>query len=314
MQVRRAAALFLEGYFSTCSRSPRTITAYQTDLRQFLEAVGPRTRLENIGPEELERWAFELRGAGYAPTSVRRKLAALKVLFKYWVRRGVLERSPFWQVRLDLGRHVVLPRVLSLQDMRKLLRQAKAELGRLPRKVSGAADERFLALRNLAMVEVLFATGIRVGELTALTVEDFRSETGILRVKGKGSRERIAMLPDSRSLRVARCYVDQRKGMCVETSALFLNVFERPLSTQGVATVVTRLAQSAGIPMRVTPHMLRHTVATLLLKNGADIRVVQEFLGHASITTTQRYTHVTKEHLAATLRRHHPNVVRLAQR
>lgn len=311
MQLKKAIDQFLEGYFSTCQRSEKTIQAYTIDLRQFREFLGGRPRLEKIGPDELERWAAELKEAGYASASIRRKFAALKVFFSFWVRRDVLTRSPLWRIRLDLAPEKVLTRVLSIQETKKLLQQAKKELGPLPRSASCTVDSTFLALRNLALVELLFTTGIRIGELTALRIFDFIPEEMIFTIKGKGARQRLAILPDIQSSRTLIAYVNRRLVIPTDHEYLFINSLERPLTSQGAASVVTRLAATAGITRRVTPHMLRHTVATLLLRNGADIRIVQEFLGHSAISTTQRYTHVSKEHLATELREYHPNIIGL---
>lgn len=306
MLLKRSVELFLVGYFSTCQRSQKTIQAYSIDLKQFRKAVGSRSRLDKITPEKLEGWAVELRDAGYASTTIRRKFATLRVFFGYWVRKRKLESSPLWQIRLDLATERVLPQVLTLAEAKMLLRQAKKELGAYPRRLSTTTDATFLALRNLAIVELLLATGMRVGELTLATIADFREDEAALLVRGKGSRQRLALLPDARSLRVLGTYSKHRQNIKTDTKSFFVNVFGGALSTQGAANVVSRLSERAGISRRVTPHMLRHTIATLLLKNGADIRVVQEFLGHSSIATTQLYTHVTKEHLASTLRSHHP--------
>ena len=306
MLLKQAVELFLAGYFSTCQRSEKTIQAYSIDLKQFRRAVGDRRRLDRITPERLEGWAVELRETGYASASIRRKFATLRVFFGYWVRKQRLASSPLWQIRLDLAKEEVLPQVLSLAEARMLLRQAKRELGPYPRRLSTTTDATFLALRNLAIVELLLATGMRIGELVSMTMSDLQKEEGSLLVRGKGARQRLALLPDTRSRRVLGTYSEHRGNVAATTQSFFINVFGGSLSTQGAANVVSRLSETAGITFRVTPHMLRHTVATLLLKNGADIRVVQEFLGHSSISTTQRYTHVTKEHLASTLRAHHP--------
>ena len=126
-------------------------------------------------------------------------------------------------------------------------------------------------------------------------------------VKGKGGRQRLSFLPDDRSLKAIQLYLAKRRSMSVDNDAVFLNPRGKRISTQGLARVVTGMAKRAGIERRVTPHMLRHTVATLLLRFGTDIRVVQEVLGHASIATTQRYTHVSKEHMLSTLRARHPS-------
>lgn len=314
MVLKSAIERFLEGYFSTCQRSEHTIQAYSIDLEQFRRALGSRSRLSTIGPERLETWAVELKEIGYASATIRRKFATLRVFFNYWVRKKQLETSPLWQIRLDLAKEEMLPRVLTLEEARQLLRHAKRQLGSFPRRLSTSTDATFLALRNLAIVEVLLATGMRVGELTALRMCDYRSEEGILTVSGKGARQRLALLPDDRSCQILQRYSKHRANISAEGQTLFINVFGGPLSTQGAANAVSRLAEGAGISRRVTPHMLRHTVATLLLENGADIRIVQKVLGHSSIMTTQRYTHVTKEHLASTLQVHHPYRNGLAKR
>jgi site-specific recombinase XerD len=308
VRLNRAIESFLEGYFSTCRRSPKTIEAYRLDLRQFCEFAGGGKYLKSISPEILEEWAACLQEAEYASTSIRRKFASLKVFFHYWVRRGEIDRSPAWQLRLDLAPEKKLPSVLSLEDVQRLLSQARRELGPFPRKLSTSPDQTFLALRNLAIVEVLFATGIRVGELTSLRVDDIDDSRRHFVINGKGSRQRVVMLLDDRSHRAVMTYRRHRANLPTETDALFINLFGRDLSTQGVAYNLLRLAAAAKIGTRVTPHVIRHSIATLLLRRGADIRVVQEFLGHASITTTQRYTHVSREHLERTLRSCHPNL------
>jgi site-specific recombinase XerD len=149
---------------------------------------------------------------------------------------------------------------------------------------------------------------MRVGELSSLDVRDFLVDEGVYRVQGKGGRDRLAFVVDKETVHIQREYLKTRTQFKTENSALFLNSSDGRLSTQGIANVIVQLRQQAKIERHITPHMLRHTVATLLLRNGADIRVVQEFLGHMSIATTQRYTHITKEHLIRVLRKHHPSL------
>ncbi len=309
MRLKTAIASFLEGYFSTCQRSPKTIQAYSLDLRQFCEFAGAWKRLENLGPEILERWAALLREGGYSSASIRRKFASLKVFFHYWTRRGEIRSSPASQLRLDLAPEVRLPKVLSLEDVQRLLAQARREVGRVPKRLRQASDPTFLALRNLAIVELLFATGIRVGELTSLRVGDIDNQRRQFVINGKGSRQRVAMLLDDSSHGAVTRYRKYRLALPADTDALFINLFGDALSTQGVAYNLSRLAVAAKIETRVTPHVIRHTIATLLLRHGADIRVVQEFLGHASIVTTQRYTHISRKQLERTLRTCHPNLL-----
>jgi site-specific recombinase XerD len=202
--------------------------------------------------------------------------------------------------------------------MRKLLSQAKRNnssamaflnddgAARLDSLMASSPEYR--SLRNLALVDLLFATGLRVGEVSSLNVQDFFMRESVFRVKGKGGRDRLAVIVDEVTVRVQREYLEARTQIETRSPALFLNSSGRRLTTQGIANVIAHLQEEAGIERHVTPHMLRHTMATLLLRNGVDIRIVQEFLGHASIATTQRYTHVTKEHLRGVLRKRHPSL------
>jgi site-specific recombinase XerD len=307
MQIDHAVAEFLAGYFSTSQRSPKTKIAYSTDLAQFKAHFGAREAVELIKVDSLERWAAALAAHGYAPVSVRRKFATIRVFFAYWVRKGEIGSSPLWRIRLDLGRERRLPRSLTAADTKRLVEQAWAGVSPLQSEISIPSDQSFLVRRDLAIVEVLFTTGMRVGELVTLNLSDWDDNEACFLVKGKGFRQRLAVLPDERSLTALRHYLVHRGRMKLGHNALVVNAFGQRLAAQGVARILSRLAEQAEINVRVTPHMLRHTVATLLLRMGADIRVVQEVLGHTSIATTQRYTHVTKEHLRSTLRVHHPN-------
>ena len=244
-------------------------------------------------------------------------MVVLKVFCSYWVRKGGLPESPFWRVQLSLGRIEQLPRTLTDNEVQSLFYQARrnhslvkmgkngAENAAYP--TSQASSRSYRELRNLALIDILFATGMRVGEVSSLDIQDYLVQEAIFKVKGKGGRYRLAFLVDEETLRVQRAYLESRKRIETESPALFLNVSGERLSTQGIANVIAQLRQEAGIDRHVTPHMFRHTVATLLLRNGVDIRVVQEFLGHASIATTQRYTHITKDHLIGVLRKHHPS-------
>lgn len=157
-------------------------------------------------------------------------------------------------------------------------------------------------------LDLLFATGMRVGEASALNLVDFTVSESCFRVEGKGGRDRLAFVVDEQTLRIQREHVELRSNLVSKSPALFLNAAGERLSTQGIANVISQFRKDAGIERHITPHMLRHTVAALLLRNGVDIRVVQEFLGHASIATTQRYTHVTKDHLVKVLRERHPSL------
>jgi integrase/recombinase XerD len=318
MQLKQASDGFLKGYFSTHERRKKTQDAYCSDLAQFLSFISEDTSLGSLSSVIIENWAAHLHQGGYSPTSIRRKMVVLRVFCSYWVRRGALAESPFWRLKLSLGRVEQLPRTLTDEEVRSLLHQARRNHLVVKADQNGAQNaavppsqtffRSYRELRNLALIDILFATGMRVGEVSALDVQDYLVQEALFKVKGKGGRHRLAFLVDEETLRVQRAHLESRKRIETESSALFLNVSGKRLSTQGIANVIAQLRQEAGIDRHVTPHMFRHTVATLLLRNGVDIRVVQEFLGHASIATTQRYTHITKDHLIGVLRKHHPSL------
>ena len=245
-------------------------------------------------------------------------MVTLRVFCSYWVRKGTLPESPFWRVKLSFGRIEQLPRALTAGEISALLEQARKthstaeRRDRADRAAEPSSEQfslsRYRALRNLALLDLLFATGMRVGEASALDIRDFHVEEAVFRVQGKGGRDRVACVVDEETIRIQQEHLGARRRFETECPALFLNVSGERLSTQGIANVIAQFRREAGIERHITPHMLRHTVATLLLRNGADIRVVQEFLGHTSIATTQRYTHITKEHLVGVLRKHHPSI------
>jgi integrase/recombinase XerD len=318
MQLRQASAEFLTGYFSTRNHRKKTRKAYCSDLAQFQRFAGEEIGLLSLSSAVIEHWAAHLQKEEYSPASIRRKMVVLKVFCSYWVRKGHLAESPFWRIKLSLGRIEQLPRTLTEGEVRALLCEAQENYSVV--KVSKNAVEttqvQFLrvssdgyrALRNLAIVDILFATGMRVGEVSCLDVKDFLIEEAALKVQGKGGRDRLAFLADQETLRIQREHLEVRKLIATESPALFLNASGERLSTQGIANIISRLSRHARIERHVTPHMLRHTVATLLLRNGVDIRIVQEFLGHSSIATTQRYTHITKQHLIGVLQKYHPSL------
>jgi site-specific recombinase XerD len=307
MQMDEAVSAFLAGYFSTCKRSIKTQEAYRIDLGQLKMHLGAEAPLSGVGPDALECWATALQGTGYAAVSIRRKFATARVFFAYWVRKGELDKSPLWKIRLDLGREHVLPRSLTPADAKRFMEEAWRDAEVVACPAHSPADPGFLHLRNIAALEILFATGMRVGELVNLTLRDWGEDDQTFIVRGKGSRQRLAFLPDDRSFRAVQLYMTHRKAMNIGHEALFVNFAGKQISTQGISRVVAETASAAELTRKVTPHMIRHTVATLLLRYGADIRIVQEVLGHASIATTQRYTHVSKEHLFSALRARHPN-------
>jgi integrase/recombinase XerD len=310
IKLDQAYSDFLRGYFSTNQRKEKTKNAYCSDLAQFLEFTGNDLALPSLSGSVIENWAAHLREKGYAPASARRKMMALKIFCSYWLRKGEIKESPFWRVKLSFGRIEQLPRALTEIEMGTLLVHAQGRCSNTDSKDCPTSQKRFhdyQSIRNLALLDLLFATGMRVGEVSALDMQDFSIEENRFRVKGKGGIDRLAFVVDGQTVRIQQKHLEARKCINSKSPALFLNAAHNRLSTQGIANVLEQFCKGAGIERHITPHMIRHTVATLLLRNGVDIRVVQEFLGHASIATTQRYTHISKDHMIGVLRDHHPS-------
>jgi integrase/recombinase XerD len=318
MQINKACVEFLKGYFSTHERTEKTKTAYSSDLKQFQMFVGDQLDIILLRGTHIESWAADLKQRNYSPASIRRKIVVLKVFCTYWVRIGILAESPFWRVKISYGRIEQLPRTLTEIEIKELLTQAhddRSSTNRQQSKLKGrsgkkieASSRAYRALRNLALLELLFATGMRVGEVASINITDFFIEEDIFKIKGKGGRERLAFIVDEVTRRILREHLDARIKIDTDSPALFLNSAGARLSTQGIAKMITQLCENRGITRHITPHMLRHTVATLLLRNGVDIRIVQEFLGHASIVTTQRYVHIVKDHMIRELQHRHPSL------
>lgn len=193
MDLKRAGQEFLSGYFSTHDRRTKTKTAYANDLKQFQQFAGEGLDLQSLSGTVIEQWAAHLRHEGYMPASMRRKIAVVKVFCSYWVRKGELRESPFWRVKLSIGRIQQLPKSLNERDMGALLTQARehhavrASYPKGPTNAHGrrATGATYRALRDWALVDLLFATGIRVGEASTLDIEDFAAQDGVFMIKGK---------------------------------------------------------------------------------------------------------------------------------
>lgn len=275
--------------------SPRTIEAYRRDVIRcaaWLRAQGV-TAAQDIAPAHLREFVYHLKDLGLAGSSIRRNISALRTWFRILVAEGLVHTDP--TERLDSPqRWRTLPEVLSVDEITRLL--AAPQL-----------DER-LAFRDRAMLELAYGAGLRVSEWIGLAVKDVVLEEGLLRVFGKGSKERL--VPIGRSaigavavyLRELRPVLEQGAGKGI----LFLNGRGRPLTRMGAWKILRKYVEQAGIEKAVSPHTLRHSFATHLLEGGADLRAVQEMLGHADIATTQIYTHVDREYLRSVHKQFHP--------
>lgn len=298
-----ATALFLNTFFGQSDRSTKTQKAYECDLSQFSEFVGRDVALQSICSEHCEQWVADLKRRGLKSATRKRKVATLRCFFNECVRRNRITTSPWKSLRFRFPTDSDVPKTLQLSDARAIVAEARTAVGTDDSGTCRSIGSHFLSLRNRAIVQLLFSTGIRVGELTALKTGDVYLANGTVLIHGKGGRERLAFLMDDKVVEAMQAYMNARSRSLSKNDAVFLNYRGEPLSEQGVAHILKTLARKAQVKQHITPHMLRHTSATLLLQGGADIRIVQEFLGHTSISTTQRYAHVTRSHMRATLKK-----------
>ncbi|AEJ43578.1 site-specific tyrosine recombinase XerD [Alicyclobacillus acidocaldarius] len=274
--------------------SENTATSYARDLTDFCRYLAREHRtIRDADRTAVLRYLSDLKGRGMKSTTIARRMSALRSFFRYLLREGVLEADPTAHIEVAApDEH--LPRVVSEEDVERLM----------------AAVRRpdAMGLRDRAMLETLYATGMRVSELVALSLEDVELAAGFVRVFGKGKKERVVPLGEM-AQDALRLYLRYGRPLLVRDrgeGAVFVNRFGRRLTRQGFWNILKGYAQQAGVSVEVTPHTLRHSFATHLLEGGADLRVVQELLGHADISTTERYTHVTPHRLREVYRNAHP--------
>ena len=282
--------------------SDNTVEAYQNDLSQltkFVEEAANKQGLvpswEGFGRQGMLSYLLNLQERSYAPTTKARKVAAARSLFKFLRAEGIITEDPTQNMEsLNVGKS--LPKPISVSQVRLLLEQ--------PAKLSTPE-----AKRDTAMLQLLYASGMRVSELMALNLEDIISDEGdFVRCFGKGHKERLVPIHKQAAqaveeyLKEDRPRLVRRKG----EKALFLNRRGDRLTRQGFWQILKEYAKSAGLEGEVTPHTLRHSFATHMLSGGADLRSVQELLGHANISTTQVYTHLTTEHIRRAYEKSHP--------
>jgi len=294
------AERFLRHLAAERGASPLTVKSYREDLLQleeFLHSAGCRTAADATSPV-LRRFASGLHAAGYAPSTIARKLASLRSFYAFGQREGWIRANPAKPLRSP-RRPRKLPKFLTGEEIARLLAA--------PRPAAAGG------LRDRAILELMYSAGVRVQELVNLDESDLDLRNGTVRVRGKGRRERLGIV-GSHARAALRTWLATKPrpsaagSAQIETShrSLFTNKFGRRLSVRGVARLLEKHLAAAGLAGRASPHTLRHSFATHLLDAGADIRSVQELLGHKSLVTTQIYTHVTTRKLLDAFDKAHP--------
>jgi integrase/recombinase XerD len=307
----RYIELFLDMIAAERGAGANTLAAYARDLRDLAEFLGARRRtILEAQTGDLRAYLGKLAARGFKSTSVARRLSAIRQLYRFLYAEGHRADDPAAVIE-GPKRGRALPKVLSVNDVDRLLEAARAGASNADRPPL----ERLRALRLIALIEVLYATGLRVSELIALPAAAARRDERMLVVRGKGGKERLVLLNDAakaamRDYRTAHAETGKAGGPTGpnESKWLFPSFGESGhLTRQHVARELKGLAAAAGLrPEKLSPHVLRHAFASHLLQNGADLRSVQTLLGHADISTTQIYTHVLEERLKSLVRDLHP--------
>lgn len=337
--MRSAIAKYLEYLQSVRNSSPHTVANYGKDLDQFLDYLSPlglpAPSLAEITHRVIREFMGYLHDHGLQKSSIARKLASLRSFFKYCVREGLVKDSPARLVPTPkLPKRI--PSVLSAEEMNGFLdrlaglaaptrtgshsnrarRQSALEI--LPHQRHRLSDESLLPRRDRALLELLYAAGIRVSELTGLNLSDIDQKERILRVRGKGSKERIVPY-GSKAHAALENYWPVRGRLLIQASephrrrgsfhpeAVFLNYTGRRLTQRSVGRIVKKYVRLVNINWDLHPHSLRHAFATHLLADGADLRAIQELLGHQSLSTTQKYTHASIGQLMDVYDKAHPH-------
>jgi site-specific recombinase XerD len=287
MGIRRHVDQFLK--YCTVERqlSENTLQAYFYDLADFQKWLPSRLKLGDVKTNELRSYLEDMiSGRQLSVATVRRRIACLRAFFRYFDEGKVLT-DPFIGWRLKLPRRKRLPRALSRGETGTLLK-LRSPLGRHDLSIE---------------IGLMIATGIRVGELCKVLTGDVSPDGSTLRIRGKGSRDRVVYVTNRKLRMKVKALVGRRQRLLGAQGTLFVNHYGLPLQPHSFRSKLRSAASCAGLKRRVTPHMLRHTAATLLIENGVDIRIVQRLLGHSSIATTEIYTHVSDEALRKTLER-----------
>lgn len=279
--------------------SKNTVNSYLSDLHEFESSLDEHVSTDSIDAHAIRAYVYSLHGKNKS-SSVARKLSALRTFFRFLIRERIMVKDPVSEVAMPkISKYI--PVFLTVDEVFLLLETPKDD------------DDKFAA-RDRAILELLYSTGMRVSEISTLNLNQLDFETEMVRVTGKGNRERIVPVgrpaieslqlyfPQRQELNAAR----MKRGKAPDKQAVFLNGRGSRLTTRSIERIVKGYAQRAGIAARVTPHALRHSFATHLLEMGADLRSVQELLGHVSLSTTQKYTHLNLDHLAEVYDKAHP--------
>ncbi len=295
MDIQHYSALFLNYCQARKKLDHKTVKAYKTDLNQFIKFCD-----NNFSKETLYRYVEKMHEQ-YKPKTVRRKIATLKAFTHFLLIEDHIYQNPFQRLDISFREPVLLPKTIPLTVINQILLTAYQYQNQTTTEY-----QRKLGLRDIAILEMLFATGTRVSELCQLKNNSLNLETHTVKIFGKGSRERIIQIENREVLHALRTYYNAFEDDIKATGYVFINKLHTPLKEQSVREIICKYVKLAGYDIHITPHMYRHSFATFLLEEDVDIRYIQRLLGHSSITTTQIYTQVSTNKQREILSTKHP--------
>ena len=292
----------IEQYLLSCRYQKglhvKTLKAYRIDLQQF--AVFMENHQLELKREHILQYISNVQET-YRTRTVRRKIASVKAFCNYLEYEEIITESPFARLRLKLNAPLILPRTIPLSAIEAVLAAAYRQ------KTSDQSEQqRKMSLRDIAVLELLFATGVRVSELCSLKPDDIRLGEGEIKIYGKGAKERFVQLTNPAVIQVIDDYQKANETAIRQSNAFFVNRLQRPLTDQSVRGIIRKYERLAEVNLHITPHMFRHSFATLLLEADVDIRYIQGLLGHSSVVTTQIYTHIAGKKQRDILSTKHP--------
>lgn len=293
----------LENYLEYCSQQKRldakTLKAYRIDLTQFSNNI-TCTDIDNLSPVHLEDYISKLHQL-YKPKTSKRKIASIKAFFHYLEYKELLENNPFRKLRVKFREPVILPKTIPLHYIELLLSSIYRQ--RLDAKTT---YQKRSALKDAAVIELLFASGMRISELCSLNAHDIDLHDGTILIHGKGSKERILQIGTPEVISLLDEYKQEFLPEIKKCGHFFANQAGKAVSDQSIRRMINKYCDLTAIELHITPHMFRHTFATSLLEADVDIRYIQEMLGHSSINVTEIYTHVATAKKKNILQTKHP--------
>ena len=278
----------LEEYFDDCKNRRRlsdlTVKAYRIDLTQYSDFIGN----DMHEYKRITEFIHYLNKRYSKGKTIKRKIASIKAFYAYLASEEIIEISPFNKIKTKLKEETILPRTISNHIIAQILTYIYSEKNKID-----SVFEYNIIVRNIAMIEVLLTTGVRISEVCGIKQENLDLDEKTIKIMGKGSKERILYLGSESVMNILREYCSIYRQELLQSDYLFLNKYGNRISEQSIRLFLKHIEQELALSSHITPHMFRHTFATMLLEKDVDIRYIQKILGHSSISVTQIYTHVT---------------------